>query len=145
MGLARNLIIAVIAIPALIVGGSYIRNKAVGPDGWAMDNTTAKLKERFKDPESMVIKSSRTIATTGPGAGVTTIHICGLVDGKNSFGAYAGPVRFVSRSVATEDTFDTYSVDVEDPAKTAAARQVEMRSAFEKVMWDPNCEARKAA
>lgn len=140
MGLAKKLIIVVVAIPVLIVGGSYIRNKGAGPEGWAMDNTTMRLKEHFKDPASMVVKSSRTIATAGPGAGVTTIHICGLVDGKNSFGAYAGPVRFVSRSVTTEDTFDTYAVDVEDPTQTAAARDVNMRSGFEKMTWDPHCE-----
>lgn len=143
MGLAKKLVIAVIAIPVLLVGGSYIRNKTVGPEGWAMDNTATRLKEHFKDPDSVVIRSSRTIAKVDPESKGTVIHICGLVDGKNSFGAYPGAVRFVSRSVYSKatDTFDTYAVTVENPQETSAARQVDRRSGFEKVYWDPNCEA----
>jgi len=142
MGLAKKLAVVVIAIPVLLVGGSYIRNKAVGPEGWAMDNTATRLKVHFKDPDSVVIRSSRTIAKVDPESKGTVIHICGLVDGKNSFGAYPGAVRFVSRSVYSKvtDTFDTYSVTVENPLETATAHRIDRRSGFEKVYWDPNCE-----
>lgn len=140
MGIAKNLLITVIAIPVLFTAGSYIRNKAVGPEGWAMDNTETRLRQQFKDPESVVIRSSRTISTVDPDSRDATIHICGTVDGKNSFGAYPGAVRFVSRSVSRSNTFDTYSVEVEDPRETEVAHSVDRRSGFEKVYWDPNCE-----
>lgn len=140
MGLAKKLLIGVVALPVLFVCGSYIRNKAVGPEGWAMDNTVARLRAQFKDPDSVQIRASWTVVKPAPAGGTRNIYICGLVDGKNSFGAYPGAVRFVSHSIDWTDMFDTKSVTVEDPSDTATAHGVSMRSGFEKVYWDPNCE-----
>lgn len=139
MSVAKKIAVILIAVPVLVVGGIYIRNKSIGPEGWAMDNTIDRLAQQLKDPESIVIRSSQTMTTVDPKTQSKTIYICGMFDGKNSFGAYGGATRFVSRSVSTESTFDTYDVTIEDPDDVALARRVNMDSSFEKVYWKPNC------
>lgn len=105
-----------------------------------MDNTVTRLRAKFKDPDSVQIRSSWTVVKPDPGGGKRNIYICGLVDGKNSYGAYPGAVRFVSHSIDWTDMFDTKSVTVEDPPDTATAHGVNMRSGFEKVYWDETCQ-----
>jgi hypothetical protein len=102
------LVILIVAIPVVIIAGAYIRNKAIGPAGWAEENTLKALKAKMKDPESMAIRSSY-IVQRSKGDDSVEIFVCGIVDGKNSFGGYTGGVRFASRSVSSKrfNTFDT--------------------------------------
>ena len=145
MKILKILLLSIAGLIVLLAGGSYLRNKMIGPEGWALDNTETKLKTMMKDPGSTTIKSSQTFINIDPATGAKTIHICGVVDGKNSFGAYSGGTRFVSRSVSTVDTFDTYEVDLEDPEDVLLAREANLPSAFEKVYWAPYCDARTAS
>lgn len=139
MGIAKKIIIAVVAVPCVLIASVYIRNKAVGPEGWAMDDTENHLRARLKDPDSLVIRTSETFVTTDPNDGSKTIHICGTFDGKNSFGAYGGPTRFVSRSISSQNSFQFVSVTVEESDDVELARRANMPSSFEKVYWAPNC------
>jgi hypothetical protein len=129
-----------IAVPLLLIAAAYIRNKAVGPTGWAEDNTMKELRAKMKDPDSLVIKSSYFVHRLDS-EGDEEILMCGILDGKNSFGGYTGGMRFTSRSVSSErlGTFDTYTVEMEDPEQKAAASTVNMLSAFEKVYWNEYC------
>jgi hypothetical protein len=142
MKILKILLLSIAALLILLAGGSYVRNKMIGPEGWARDNTETKLKSMMKDPASTAIRSSQTFSTVDPKTGAKTIYICGVVDGKNSLGAYSGGTRFVSRSVSTVDTFDTYEVDLENPEDVSLARAANMPSAFEKVYWAPYCSAK---
>ncbi|MBD8654151.1 hypothetical protein IFT68_00740 [Oxalobacteraceae sp. CFBP 13730] len=142
MKILKILLLAIAGLVVLLAGGSYLRNKLIGPEGWALDNTEAKLKSMMKDPASTAIRSAQTFSTVDSTTGAKTIYICGVVDGKNSFGAYSGGTRFVSRSVSTIDTFDTYEVDLENPEDVSLARAANMPSAFEKVYWAPYCSAK---
>ena len=137
---SKWVVILLVAIPALFVAGVYVRNKAVGPTGWAEDNTIKALKAKMKDPDSMVIRSSYVVLKTNDKED-TEIFICGIVDGKNSFGGYAGGTRFASRSVSSKrlDTFDTYSVEMESREGKALASSVKWLSTFEKVYWNNYC------
>lgn len=130
----------VIAAPAVLVAGIYTRNKIIGPVGWAEDNTMRELRMRMRDPDSMVIRS-QFVVTKRNADGDQEIAICGVVDGRNAFGGYAGGSRFVSLSVhlARFDAFDTQLVEVEDPRETAEAREVGMLSGFESVYWNDHC------
>lgn len=133
-------VIAIIAGLALLVTGIYVRNKAVGPVGWAEDNTIKTLKTKVKDPDSMIIRSSYVIEKTNPN-GDTEIFVCGIVDGKNSFGGYTGGTRFASRSVSNSSLhiFNTYSVEVEDESYRATAHSMNRLSPFEKIYWNEYC------
>lgn len=145
MKILKVLLLSIIGLFVLLAGGSYVRNKMIGPEGWALDKTEAKLKSMMKDPASTTIRSSRTFTNIDPTTGAKTIYICGVVDGKNSFGAYSGGTRFVSRSVSTTDTFDTYEVDLENSEDVSLARAANMESAFERVYWAPYCRDEKVS
>lgn len=131
--------IAVLAIlvPALLIAGIFVRNKAVGPVGWAHDNTVTRLKALMKDPDSLVIRSSYVVEM--PEGDGSTIGVCGIVDGKNSFGGFTGGSRFVSSSSRTPNTFDTNVVVMEDISQTETAHSVGMLSGFESVYWNAYC------
>lgn len=142
MKFLKWLAIVVIGIPVLLVAGIYVRNKSVGPIGWAEDNTIKGLKAKMKDPDSMVIQSSYFVQTTKP-SGDVEIAMCGIVDGRNSFGGFAGGSRFVSVSSDSKKpaTFDTYIVQMDESSTSdrAVAKQVKMLTGFEKVYWNGHC------
>lgn len=140
MKLLKWILIAIVGGFFLLIISIFIRNKAIGPAGWAEDNTARVLKSKLKDPSSMTIRSSYVIEKILPN-GNTEIFICGIVDGKNSFGGYTGGTRFVSKSVSSKslNTFDTYIVEVEDESQRATAHSVNRLSAFEKVYWNEYC------
>jgi hypothetical protein len=141
MKILKWLAILVVGAPAILIAFVYLRNKAVGPEGWAMDNTIDKLRTRMKDPESMVIRSSFIVHHAEAEGQDDVIAICGVVDAKNSFGGYTGGTRFVSRSVSSRkfDTFDTGEVILEKPEEQRLAESVHMLSGFDNVYWNPQC------
>jgi hypothetical protein len=140
MKILKWILLLVIGVPIVFIAGAYVRNKAVGPVGWAEDNTLKRLKAKMKDPDSMVVRSSYTLQRMNASKDVE-IFVCGVVDGKNSYGGYTGGNRFASKSVSSQSnkTFDTYSVELEDPEQAALAKSVKMLSAFDKVYWNDYC------
>jgi hypothetical protein len=139
MKIGKWLLIAAIGIPSAIVAGIYIRNKAVGPTGWAMDDTMKELRSRLKDPDSMIVRSSYVI-TRKNSNGDTEIFICGIVDGKNSFGGYGGGTRFASKSVSySVGAFETYTVSMEDADNKAVSDRLGRLSSFEQTYWNNYC------
>ena len=130
----------VISIPIVLIASFYLRNKALGPVGWAQDNTKNALKERMKDPDSMIIRSSYVVKKIDE-KGDELIYVCGIVDGKNGFGGYAGGTRFASWSFHSKslDSFDTISVQMEDPEYQRTAEKVGLLSGFDKVYWNEWC------
>ena len=130
----------VVCVPLLVVAGAYIRNKAIGPVGWAEENTLDQLRARMRDPDSMRVRSSFVVLRTTEN-GDTEISICGIVDGKNAFGGYAGETRFLSNSFHSErlGVFDTRTVEIEKAEETTAARSVGRLSGFEQVYWNKYC------
>ncbi len=134
-------VVIVVSIPVVIIGASYIRNKTIGPAGWAEDNTEKRLKAMMKDPDSMVVRSSYIVQVEKE-PGKVEIAVCGVVDGKNGFGGYTGGTRFVSVSSDNKktETFDTYIVEMD--TATAADRSTEKArdlTPFEKVYWNGHC------
>lgn len=126
-------------VPVVLVAGSYIRNKLIGPVGWATDDVEKALRAQMKDPDSMVIRSSYVVKRqTERGQ---EISICGFVDGRNSFGAYSGPVRFVSKSFSNRQlkVFQTSMVKLESSSETKEAHEVNMLSPFEHAYWNKYC------
>ncbi|WP_338725031.1 hypothetical protein [Pseudomonas juntendi] len=126
-------------VPVVLVAAAYIRNKAVGPVGWATDDVEKALRAQMKDPDSMVIHSSYVVQRqTELGL---EISICGFVDGRNSFGAYSGPVRFASRSLSNRELqiFDTSMVKLKNPLEAKQSHDINMLSAFEAIYWNKYC------
>ncbi|MFZ6718870.1 hypothetical protein [Undibacterium sp. Ji49W] len=142
MKIIKWIILVVIAVPLALVAIIYARNKMVGPAGWAEDNTTKQLKSMMKDPDSMVIRSSFVLQRTNSD-GNTEISICGIVDGRNAFGGYAGGTRFVSLSMDNKksNTFDTIFVKIDESTASdrALAKRLDTITPFEHAYWNGNC------
>lgn len=131
-----------LGLPLLTVAVVFVRNKAVGPAGWARDNTQKQLKANLRNPGSMVIRSSYVVKTNDPGNRAATIFtLCGVVDAKDADGAYSGGLRFASRSVDDNQagTFGTGIVHIEDPAQKVLADSSHVLTAFEARYWNAHC------
>lgn len=140
MKILKWVLFVIVVAPITLIGGIWVYNKAIGPEGWALDNTEKELRRQMRDPDSMVVKSHYTLQKKiEPGR--VDIYICGIVDGKNSYGAYAGGTLFASRSVHNQNlgTFDTYSVQLEDPSNKRTANEAGVLSTFEKLYWNEWC------
>ena len=87
MKTVKWILVLIVLIPVVIMVSFFIRNKAVGPEGWARDDVEKVLRAQMKDPDSMVIRSSYVV--TRVSGAQTEISICGVVDGRNAFGGYA--------------------------------------------------------
>lgn len=136
----KIIFILVISIPIALVSFFYARNKIIGPEGWALDITKQKLQAMMKDPESMKIISSFTLQKEVD-EDTTEIAICGIVDGKNSFGVYQGGQMFASlfhRSKKSQ-TFSNVFVQIEDPVMQEKAHRINNLSPFESVYWNVHC------
>jgi hypothetical protein len=134
-------VVLLVGVPLLIVAGVYVRNKSVGPAGWARDNTLKELKANLRHPGSMVIRSSYIVKTADPAKNVNVIELCGIVDAQDDAGQYTGGRRFVSRSIDDlgAGTFDTYAVMIEDPAQKIAADSQHVLSTFASRYWNKHC------
>jgi len=138
MKILKWLLIALIVVPAIVVIGAYVRNKAIGPVGWAEDDTLKALRSKMKDPDSMIVRSQYVVQKNTESGG-RYIYVCGVVDGKNSFGGYSGGARFASWSSSGGGHFDFLDVQIEDVQAKATAARVKMLSAFESVYWNSRC------
>ena len=139
MKAVKWILVLIVLIPVVIMVSFFIRNKAVGPEGWARDDVEKVLRAQMKDPDSMVIRSSYVV--TRVSGAQTEISICGVVDGRNAFGGYAGGMKFASKSVSNKELgyFKTDTVKLENLADAAEARSVRMLSGFEEFYWNQFC------
>ncbi len=133
-------LLAIAGVIALAVGGIYIHNKSLTPEDLAMENTTARLRSLLKDPESMKIRASYIVFKSND-RGSTDVSVCGVVDGKNSFGGYTGGTKFVSVSTWTKDpdTFSTWIVELEDATEAQRSKDAGRLSPFDSVYWNSHC------
>lgn len=129
---------ALILTPIVLMGGAFVHNKMIGPVGWAKEDALKALSQAMKDPDSTVIRSYYVVEKPSDSGG-TDIYICGIVDGRNGFGAYTGGTRFVSWSSSFHDTFSTISTNIEDDEQRDQAHNLHMLSAFETVYWNGSC------
>jgi hypothetical protein len=136
----KYILLGIVASPIALLCASWIHNKVIGPTGWAKDDAEKALRVLMKDPDSTVIRSY-FVTQRRDNSGATDIYLCGIVDAKNSFGAFTGGTLFTSHSAYDEKyrTFETYSTNIEDPVDSDTAHKLGMLSAFEKVYWNDFC------
>lgn len=61
------------------------------------------VSKQMKDPDSAQFNNVNFYPDSSEKAGSISGTVCGYVNGKNSFGAYAGNVRFVSHVTVTDN------------------------------------------
>lgn len=112
-----------LALVAVIAGCGSPEQNAI----WTAEKA---VKAKLKDPASARFnKSYFVVDTERSGDGFTWGHVCGVVEGKNSFGAYADPQRFVATAIVGDGVLDVSNIQMEGHGVAAQA--------FLKVYWLP--------
>lgn len=92
----------IVAVAATLLGAAVF-----GPNMWAVHKAKQAAAQELLDPSSAQFRNVRVVSDVG------SKTVCGEVNGKNRYGAYAGYRRFVaSGSIATIDPDRTASADV---------------------------------
>jgi hypothetical protein len=100
---------------------------------WTAEKAVASM---LKDPDSAKFSDSFFNKSNDDGA-YTSGHVCGHVNGKNSFGAYAGSKRFVVKTFFGNGVLDVSNPVIDDGRQDYAIGTRE--TIFEKVYWNPSC------
>lgn len=127
-------VLTLIAVGALAGCGS--------PDQKAIWTAEKNVAARMKDPDSAKFHSQFLIRLPVDKNGFQTIYVCGIVDGKNSFGAFTGGTRFVVAQSEGRNTFTTTDVQIEDSDRRAtvdSADKPQKETIFEAVYWNKQC------
>jgi len=133
-------------LPACILGTLAIAVlSACSPDTRAQISAEHAVSARLKDPPSARFSNEFVVRQPRDKSGTQMLATCGVVDGKNGFGAYNGGVRFVvdQSDNSQYGTFDTFTVTMEtDDNKQATIGTVngsQPTSIFEMIYWNPSC------
>lgn len=113
-------------------------------DEKAVARAEKAISKKLKDPSSAKFDGAYIVRTKSlNNVDYTQVAVCGVVDGKNSFGAYTGGSRYVA--VFREDKDNLYGpsqVEIEDGDKRATVDSVKTNkrtTVFEKVYWNEYC------
>lgn len=120
---------SVVAIALLTIGCS--------PDQNAESKARAAVKGLLKDPPSARFKDAYVVRRPADANGIQTLAVCGIVDGKNGFGAYTGGSRYVVTMVDGAGALLVSSATIDDGDRRAALDGQE--TIFERVYWNPSC------
>ncbi|SDM56860.1 hypothetical protein SAMN05428957_10870 [Oryzisolibacter propanilivorax] len=102
------------------------------------------IAARMKDPDSAKFRDVYTVDAPSTLPNTRRIAVCGVVDGKNSFGTYTGGDRFVvlqsfDSKFNTQDTV-TAEVEPADRRATPDSRKAGMpATVYESVYWNRYC------
>jgi hypothetical protein len=106
---------------------------------WTVEKNVAA---RLKDPRSAKFSGVYLIRQPAQ-QGYSKVAACGVVDGKNSFGTYAGSARFVAHGIQGNNMIDITSIQIEDPSDRRATIQSrengKLTTIFEEVYWNAYC------
>jgi hypothetical protein len=98
----------------------------------------------LKDPDSAEFSDEFIVRTAPDSNGLQTVSVCGLVNSKNSFGAYTGPERFVVNFIAVgsdgainEPPF--VYLDEGDLTEAYATPETPQPTNFEALYWNKSC------
>ncbi|MDR7024371.1 hypothetical protein [Pseudomonas peli] len=112
-----------LALVAFIAGCGSQEQQAI----WTAEKA---VKAKLKDPASARFKETYLVVNEERSVGgFTSGTVCGVVEGKNSFGAYADPQRFVATAVMGDGVLDVSNVQMEGHGVDAQA--------FLNVYWLP--------
>lgn len=102
------------------------------------------ISNLLKDPSSAQFSDEFLVENLPDDSGYQNINVCGLVNGKNSFGAFSGSTRFVvalvvNRSQNILEATDSELDDGNDQATLSTENQENKETVFEQVYWNKMC------
>lgn len=101
------------------------------------------IKRNLKDSDSAKFGNIHTVIEATDTAGTKVVHVCGFVNGRNSFNAYAGEVRFLVSLIDSGNQYTpTLSIaEIDDGNQKAVPHTINKEPAtrFEQVYWNAYC------
>lgn len=136
------LLVAIVSLP--LMGCDSLQGQMV-------KEAKKSVAEQLKDPNAA--QFSEIFTVKGNHGAINSkskwqdFAVCGFVNGKNSFGAYAGKTRFVAmlREYESDNRFSLIGVTLEGQSSELKQATVESRnsatpeSVFEKIYWNESC------
>ncbi|ELH8508490.1 hypothetical protein Q8309_000074 [Salmonella enterica] len=109
------LVVAFFVIIVLVVVVTNVSNPSSGD---ATSFVEKGVRNMMRDPDSATFDSVRFYPDSSPQGEEISGAVCGYVNGKNSFNAYTGRVRFFSRITVSNNgrTADYSRPTIEDPS-----------------------------
>ncbi len=113
-------------------------------DSAIISSAESAVSSILKDPSSGQFSGEFLIKAPPGKDGYQNVSVCGFVNAKNSFGAYAGASRFVVSLVLNDEQnilSATSAVidDGKDQATLTSAGTARPQTVFEAVYWDAMC------
>lgn len=103
-------------------------------DDQAISLAKVEVAKLLKDPESAKFTEVFTVDLTPRKDGEFSMGVCGMVNGKNAFGAYGGTIRFASQILVHEDKSIALIIAGIDNDSNSKA------SIFDDFYWNRFCE-----
>lgn len=105
----------------------------------AISQAQKAVANMLKDPDSAKFSNVhfRRVETSVDSQGDG--YVCGYVNGKNAFGAYAGAVRFVAKAEISKSGAIIVDAQVDDGNSRVVPGRIE--TPFEMIYWNPGCVA----
>ncbi len=100
------------------------------PEDLAIQAAKADVAKLLKDPDSAKFTDVFVVHLTEKGKYPAIIGVCGMVNGKNAFGAYAGASRFAASAFLRSNKEVTAMGEIESLMKG---------STFQLVYWNRTC------
>lgn len=99
------------------------------------DLAISSVLKQLKDPDSAKFSKVSLTKLTDDGA----FSVCGSVNAKNAFGAYAGDIRFVVSGYKNNknNEFTVYSSKLDETGPSAGTGHPE--TIFERIYWNSDC------
>lgn len=137
MGGVGALVVAFFALGAFLVSTRT-------PDEVFIAEAREHVAAQLKNPDTARFGTSFVVRkqVEKNGAVFDAVALCGLVDGKNAFGAYAGGTRYVVGGFQGGKIVTIVGVDLEDGDRRATVKsydKAEKATIFEELYWNEKC------
>lgn len=102
-------------------------------DDQAVSLAKVEVAKLLKDPESAKFTEVFTVDLTPRKDGEFSMGVCGMVNGKNAFGAYGGAIRFASKILVRQDKSTVLIIaDIDNESNSE-------KSIFDDLYWNRFC------
>lgn len=134
----------ILVTPILIVALFTAYTMAtITPDKSFQIEAEHQVSARLKDPDSAIFAGVFVIRESAKDGGIgQSVSACGIVDGKNSYGAHTGGARFVAHGLQGKNLLHFSIVELDDGNRraTVGSRDTSQpETIFEAVYWNKYC------
>lgn len=124
------------------IGVGFIANVSASMEDKARWTAEKAVTMQLKDPDSVKFRDIFVVAKPTDIKDIFSVAVCGVVDGKNSFGAFTGGQRFVAKMVTDKSgNGSVKDLQIEDDKRATvdSLRTKNKTTVFEKIYWNDYC------